>query len=97
MSTATAFKVDIITPEEVYFSGEAVSLAAPGIQGYLGVLVDHAPLVTPLSKGRIELRLPDRSKKVFQVEGGFLEVSSNQVTLLVEKIAPLEASAAAIV
>jgi F-type H+-transporting ATPase subunit epsilon len=97
MSTVTAFKVDIITPEEVYFSGEAVSLAAPGILGYLGVLVDHAPLVTPLGSGRVELRQADRTKKVFQVEGGFLEVASNHATLLVEKIAPLDPSAAAIV
>lgn len=95
--SATAFKVDIITPEETYFSGEAVSLAAPGIMGYLGVLPNHAPLVTPLGKGRVELRQADGTKKVFAVEGGFLEVASNQATLLVEKISPLEPSAAVIV
>ena len=95
--SAASFKIDIITPEETYFSGEAASLLVPGIDGYLGVLVDHAPLVTPLGKGRVELRMPDRSKKVFAVEGGFLEVASNHATLLVEKITPLESSSATIV
>jgi len=89
---ATVFKIDIITPEEVYFSGEAVSLVAPGAVGYLGVLPNHAPLVTPLVKGKVELRLADRSEKAFQIEGGFLEVAHNQATLLVEKIQPLAAS-----
>ena len=93
----TAFKIDIITPEETYFSGEAASLLVPGIDGYIGVLVDHAALVTPLGKGRIELRMPDRSKKAFNVEGGFFEVAANHATLLVEKIAPLDPSSAIIV
>ena len=95
--TTTSFKIDIITPEEIYLSGEAASLLVPGIGGYLGVLVDHAPLVTPLGKGRIELRMPDRTKKAFDVEGGFFEVAANHATLLVEKIAPLDPSSAIIV
>lgn len=92
MTAAKTFKIEIITPEEVYLTGEAVSLVAPAIQGYLGVLVDHAPLVTPLGIGRVELKMPDRSEKRFEIEGGFLEVASNQATLLVEKIKPLSPS-----
>jgi F-type H+-transporting ATPase subunit epsilon len=94
MAIATAFKIDIITPEETYFSGEAVSLVAPGILGYLGVLVNHAPLVTPLGVGRVDLKLADRTEKSFEIEGGFLEVAANQATLLVEKIKPLAGSSA---
>lgn len=95
MSTATAFKIDIITPEETYLTGEATSLVAPGILGYLGVLVNHAPLVTPLGTGRVELKMSDRSEKQFEIQGGFLEVASNHATLLVEKIKPLSPSQAA--
>jgi F-type H+-transporting ATPase subunit epsilon len=93
--SATSFKIDIITPEEIYFTGEAVSLVVPGIQGYLGVLVDHAPLVTPLGNGRVEIRMPDRTEKQFEIQGGFLEVAANHATLLVEKIQPLSGVSAA--
>ncbi|CAK0750200.1 ATP synthase epsilon chain [Gammaproteobacteria bacterium] len=87
---AQSFRIDILIPEGSYFSGEILSLSAPGLAGYLGVLGGHAPLVTPLAKGKVELRLADHSQKIFTVDGGFLEVASNQATLLVEKITSVD-------
>jgi len=83
---ASTFQVNIITPEKTFFSGEAVSLIAPGELGYLGILANHAPLATPLKDGRITLRLTEREEKQYEMDRGFLEVSNNQVLLLVEKI-----------
>ena len=83
---ARAFQIEIITPEKCAYSGEVTSLMAPGEIGYLGILADHAPLVTPLKKGRISVRLVDRSERVWEIDRGFLEVSRNQATLLVESI-----------
>ena len=80
------FLVRVITPEDVFLEARATSLMAPGYEGYLGVLQSHAPLVTPLVKGNLGLRLADRTEKRFEIEGGFLEVSRNQVLILVEKI-----------
>jgi F-type H+-transporting ATPase subunit epsilon len=89
---AYSFRIDILTPEETYFSGEVLSLIIPGSSGYLGVLLNHAPLVTPLLKGRIEILMADRSKKAYAVDGGFFEIAYNKATVLVEKVALLELS-----
>jgi len=88
------FQVKIITPEAVYFDGLSVSLIAPGHEGYLGILRGHAPLVTPLLAGEVTLKTDTDEQKKFQIEGGFLEVSRNQVLLLVEKIRSQEAATA---
>jgi F-type H+-transporting ATPase subunit epsilon len=87
---AYSFRIDILTPEETYFSGDVVSVILPATAGSIGVLAHHAPLVTSLRVGKIELNLPSQVKKFFSIEGGFFEVISNQATLLVEKIVPLE-------
>jgi F-type H+-transporting ATPase subunit epsilon len=89
---AYSFRIDVLTPDDTYFSGDVLSMILPGASGYLGVLVNHAPLVTPLMKGRIELLMANRSKKAFSVDGGFFEVAYNQATLMVEKITPLDLS-----
>lgn len=87
---AYAFRIDIITPDENYFSGEVININVPGELGLLGVLVNHAPLVTPLTKGRIELTMSDKSKKTFLIDGGFFEVAYNQATVLVENIKQID-------
>jgi F-type H+-transporting ATPase subunit epsilon len=83
---ANTFKVKIITPEKTFYEGESTSLVVPGSEGYLGILCDHAPLVTPLGKGTVTMKLPDKSVKEFELEDGFMEVSNNQALLLAEKI-----------
>ncbi len=83
---AQTFKLSIVTPEDTIYTGEVIHLRAPGVVGYLGVLADHAPLVTPLASGEISLKAADKSEKVFTVEGGFLEVGNNVALLLAEKI-----------
>lgn len=87
---AYSFRLDILTPSETYLSEEVVSVMIPGTAGNMGVLAHHAPLVTSLRSGKIELKLANQVKKIFSVEGGFFEVISNQATLLVEKIIPLD-------
>jgi F-type H+-transporting ATPase subunit epsilon len=80
------FKLTIVTPEKVFCETDAKSLVAPGIDGYVGILSHHAPLITALKPGKIEYR--DANDKVFilAVSGGFLEVSNNVVTLLAEDV-----------
>jgi F-type H+-transporting ATPase subunit epsilon len=83
---AAGYPVRIITPEDVYLEAEAVSIIAPGFEGYFGVLRGHAPLVTPLVRGHLYVRLVGGAERRFDVEGGFLEVSPNGVLILVERI-----------
>jgi len=80
---AKTFKVGIYSPEQTIYSGEVVSLIAPSVEGYLGILAEHAPLAVKLSSGKITLRFPSGDIRVIDVSGpGFLEVARNQATLL---------------
>ena len=73
-------KVSVISPERTLFEGEAASVVAPAYDGEVGILENHAPMMTLLGRGK--LRLPDRS---FDIEGGFLQVVDNNVRIVTEK------------
>jgi len=73
-------KVSVISPERVLFEGEAASVVAPAFDGEVGILDNHAPMMTLLGKG--SLRLGD---KRFDIEGGFLQVVDNNVRIVTEK------------
>ena len=82
------FTLEILTPRRTVFAGQVSSLVAPGTLGYLGVLANHAPLVTTLESGKVTYRDPAGSLATLQLLGsGFLEVFHNQVTLLADEIA----------
>ena len=78
--------IKVVTPEEVFYEGPTTSVVAPGTVGYLGVLKNHAPLVTTLSKGNLTFKSGEGSVKSFKIEGGFLEVFKNRVLVLTDKI-----------
>ncbi len=85
---SATFEVRILTPEEAVFSGKATHVLAPGALGYLGILAHHAPLMTTLSSGRLEVRGADGLERVYLVDGGFLEVSDNAVRVLADRLRP---------
>jgi len=76
--------VDIITPENTLYSGEAKAVVLPGISGSLGVLNNHAPLITALGKGKIKVTPISGSDIHFDIKGGMVEVSKNRMTVLAE-------------
>jgi len=78
------FNLSIVTPEQIFYDGEIYSLIAPGIEGYLGVLTDHAPLITAVTPGKVTVQDKDRKELTMSVTYGFLEVSGNHATLLVD-------------
>jgi F-type H+-transporting ATPase subunit epsilon len=80
------FTLSIVTPEALYFEGEISSLVVPGTEGYLGILSNHAPLITAVQNGYIELRDAQDKVQVMAVSGGFLEVSENQATILADTV-----------
>jgi F-type H+-transporting ATPase subunit epsilon len=81
------FLLSIVTPEKIFYEEEVSSLIAPGIEGYLGVLTDHAPLITALVPGKLSLKkdLKD-SEVVLAISGGFLEVLKNKVVILADAL-----------
>ncbi len=81
-----SFQLEILTPRRQLFSGPVTSLVAPGALGYLGVLANHAPLVTTLVPGRVTFREPAGGPRTLECGGsGLLEVYRNTATLLMEE------------
>ncbi len=78
----TGFLVRIISPDGELFRHTAVSLVCPAVDGYLGVLKNHAPMVAALDVGEILLRTPDDHIVSLAVAGGFMEVTRNEVLIL---------------
>jgi F-type H+-transporting ATPase subunit epsilon len=81
---AKGFHLDIVTPDRELLSEEVVSVIAPGVEGYLGVLANHAPLVTELAVGVLRVRYPDDTEEDIAVSGGFMEVANNRVLVLAD-------------
>lgn len=75
--------VEIITPDKELFNGEASSVIVPGSDGLLGILNDHAPLISSLTNGDVKLKTSD-GEKTFTVNGGVVEVLNNKVMILAE-------------
>ena len=80
------FRLSIVTPEKVAYDQEIRSLVVPGVDGYLGILSQHAPLITALKPGRIEFRDADDKYHLMAVSNGFLEVSNNVATVLADAV-----------
>ena len=77
------FKVEIVTPERLVFSGDVESLVVPAERGYLGVLAGHAPLLAALQPGEILMRREGGETR-FATAGGFMEVTPSRTSLLTE-------------
>lgn len=77
--------LEILTPEKKLYSGEVYGVQMPGISGSFEVLDKHAPLVSALKPGKVKV-LKDKQNHFahFEIQGGFVEVLNNKVTVLVE-------------
>jgi len=74
--------LNIVTTEESVYSGDIDLLVAPGIEGLLGILPRHAPLLTVLNSGNVLIRKDGKDEEIM-IKGGFLEVTiDSDVTIL---------------
>ncbi|MCL5104745.1 MAG: F0F1 ATP synthase subunit epsilon [Armatimonadetes bacterium] len=79
------FTLEVITPDRVVLSDrEIASVVLPGVEGYLGVLANHAPLMTALKLGQLDYRKGDGRVDAMALTGGFVEVFENKVTVLAD-------------
>ena len=76
-------RLEIITAEREMYADDVDMLVAPGIEGQLGILPHHAPLMTVLQPGELMIR-KDGEESYLAVTGGFLEVIGNKVTILAD-------------
>lgn len=80
-------KLEIITPEQIYFSGDVTTVTLPGTSGLFTVWENHAPLISSLAKGKISfVNTIDKKETELTVDGGFAEISNNVVTVCVEAV-----------
>ncbi len=80
------FKLDVVTPQKVAFSGEVESLTAPGTSGSFQVLHDHAPFLTTITVGEVKILNQHGSEALYSTSGGFVEINHNRATFLAETI-----------
>jgi len=77
-------KVEIITPEDLVYKGEASLIQLPGIDGLFELLNNHAPMITMLSVGNIKLVENNNNTVYFTIQGGVVEVLKNKILVLAE-------------
>ena len=77
-----AMKTTIISPEKVLFEGDVQRIKVPGAQGAFEILNNHAPIISILSKGKVEC-LGDSNFEIV-ITSGFVEVVDNKVSICVE-------------
>jgi len=78
-------KLEIITPEQIFFSGTITSVSLPGTRGLFTVWENHAPLISSLVRGKISF-VVDGNETELNVDGGFAEISNNVVTVCLELV-----------
>ena len=77
-------QVEFVTPEQRIWSGEAQMVSARTLDGDLGILPNHAALFGVLVDGTVTIKKADGTSEDFTVNGGFLSVSNNRVSVLGE-------------
>ena len=82
-SSPYPMRLEIITAEREVYADDVDVLVAPGIEGQLGILPHHAPLMTSLQPGELLIR-KEGEESYLAVTGGFLEVIGNKVTILAD-------------
>ena len=78
-----AFQLDIVTPEKTIFSDQVEDVYLPGSEGEMGILTMHAALVAPLQPGSLRY-LKDGQVEELAVGEGFVEVASDQVSVMID-------------
>jgi len=76
-------QLDIVTPERLAYSDQVDEVIAPGIQGELGILPHHAPLLTTLGLGELRIK-KGGAEESFAIVGGFLQVRPDRVVVMAE-------------
>jgi F-type H+-transporting ATPase subunit epsilon len=77
-------RCEIVTAERTVFDGDVDMVVAPGIEGQLGVLPHHAPLMTALTYGELVMHREGMEDEFIAIGGGFLEVGPDRVIILAD-------------
>src|SRR5262245_45820056 len=81
---------DLVSPEQMLLSEDVVMVTLPGAEGYFGVLAGHAPVLSALRPGVIEVKGREGGDLRLFVRGGFAEVDPTKIVVLAEEAIPLD-------
>jgi F-type H+-transporting ATPase subunit epsilon len=81
---ADAFKFELVSPERLLISGEVAQVLIPGSEGDITILAHHAPLLSTLRPGLLDITLPGGEHRRYFIRGGFAEVGPAGLTVLAE-------------
>ncbi|HET7083232.1 MAG TPA: F0F1 ATP synthase subunit epsilon [Rhizomicrobium sp.] len=79
---------DLVSPERLLLSCHADMVTVPGAEGYMGVMAGHAPLVSTLRAGMVDVEIDGKDDRYF-IRGGFAEISPAKITILAEEALPM--------
>ena len=79
---ASPLKVSVVSAEHEVWTGEATMVVAKTVEGEIGVLAGHEPLLAILATGEVRITLPGGEKLTADASDGFLSVSNNTVTIV---------------
>ncbi|HOU47565.1 MAG TPA: ATP synthase F1 subunit epsilon [Chitinophagales bacterium] len=78
-------QLNILTPEQKLFSGEADSVQLSGMDGVFEILNNHAPLIASLKEGSVKIKIGNQQQE-FKLKSGIVEVIKNTVSVLTEGV-----------
>ncbi len=83
-------EVDLVATDRPIWSGEASYVSVPALEGDMGILADHQPVMAVLRPGVVRIHGADDSITEAQIDAGFLSVDANQVTVVVDNAQVVE-------
>jgi F-type H+-transporting ATPase subunit epsilon len=87
---AESFQFDLVSPEKLLMSDPVEQVTVPGADGQFTVLKGHAPFLTTLKPGVLDITAGDGSSQRIYVRGGFADVNASGLTVLAEQAMPME-------
>jgi ATP synthase, F1 epsilon subunit (delta in mitochondria) len=78
-------KLEILTPEMTFYSGEVDVVTLPGTLGSFQILKNHAPIISSLTKGILSFSADGQVREI-NVEDGFVEMNNNKITICLDSI-----------
>ncbi len=84
-------KINLVTPEKLFLSAEVEMLVVPGEMGDFGAMYGHAPFISSIRTGVIEVHNPGEDTRRIFVSGGFAEVNGESCTILAEELLDVSA------
>lgn len=83
---ATPFKLNVVTPEKVFFDGDTTQIIVRTTEGDIGVLAGHTSLVASLPSGPLKIRQDDGTWRIAAISSGLLKVGGNKVSILANAV-----------